>query len=81
MIIRAKINLSKIDKEKLFKGEKGIYLDLTLLTCKENDYGDDYMICQDLGQEARLAGKRGPIVGNGKIVKTKLDEDSDGLPF
>ena len=66
-MIRAKINVSKIDKSKLFKGEKGTYLDVVLIETPTSEYGD-FVICQDLGQEARQAGKKGPILGNAKKI-------------
>jgi len=66
-MIRAKINVSKIDKSKLFKGEKGTYLDIALIETPDGQYGD-YVVVQDLGQEARQAGKKGPILGNAKKI-------------
>lgn len=70
MIIRAKLNVSLVDKTKLFKGEKGLYMDITLLENKDgpDKYGNHYMVVQDLGKESREAGVKNPILGNGKIV-------------
>ena len=70
MIIRCKINCSHIDKAALFKGEKGTYLDLTLLenTGGPDKYGNDFMVVQDIGKERREKGEKGPILGNGKKV-------------
>jgi hypothetical protein len=70
MIISAKLNVSKIEKDKMFKGREGTYLDITLLSNKggKDAYGNDGMIVQDLGKEARLAGKRGQILGNYRIL-------------
>ncbi len=70
MIIRCKLNYSKIDKSKLFKGEKGLYMDITLLENRDgpDEYGNHYMVVQDLGKESREAGVKNPILGNGKIV-------------
>lgn len=66
-MISGKINCSKIDKTKLFKGEKGTYLDVALIETKDDQYGNDYMIVQDLGKEARERGEKGAILGNAKI--------------
>jgi hypothetical protein len=42
-----KINLSKIDKSKLFKGEKGIYLDVAVWFSEEPDqFGNNLSIQQ-----------------------------------
>lgn len=66
-MISAKINVSKIDKTKLFKGEKGTYLDIALIETEGDQYGNDYMIVQDVGKEARERGEKGAILGNAKI--------------
>lgn len=73
MIIRAKINVSKIEKNLLFKGEKGTYLDVSLLEDRdgEDQWGNSGMIIQDVSREAREAGEKGPIIGNFKIVGNK----------
>lgn len=72
-MISAKINVSKILKDHLFKGEKGTYLDITLIENKEgtDQYGNDYFVVQDLGKEARERGEKGPILGNAKIRGAK----------
>lgn len=74
-IISAKIDVTKILKDKLFKGEKGTYLDITLLKNRDgpDQYGNDYMVVQDLGKEARDKGEKGPILGNAKIRGVRTD--------
>lgn len=66
-MIIAKLNVSKIDKTKLFKGEKGTYLDIILIESKNSQYGDDYMVVQGVSKEDRAAGVKGAILGNAKI--------------
>ena len=69
MIISGKIDVTKIVKDKMFKGAKGTYLDITITTNREKDqYGNDGIITQDLGKEARAKKERGPILGNVRIV-------------
>ena len=69
-MISLKIDVTKIDKSRLFKGEKGTYLDAVLIETPNNQYGDDYMIVQSVSKEEREQGVRGEILGNGKnIVK------------
>lgn len=69
-IIRGKIDVSKIDKDRLFRGAKGTYLDIVLLPTEDSQYGDTHMIKQDVSKEDREAGVRGAILGNAKeIVK------------
>lgn len=70
-LIRVKINVSKIDKDRMFKGEKGTYLDVTLIPTPDDQYGNDYRAVQDIGKEAREAGEKGPILGNAKFVGGK----------
>lgn len=72
-IIRIKIDVLKISKAHLYKGEKGTYCDITLLENKngEDQYGNSWMVVQDLGKEARERGEKGPILGNGKYVGQK----------
>lgn len=69
MIISAKLNVSKILKDRLYKGEKGTYLDITLLENRDgpDEYGNDFLVVQDLGKEAREKGEKGPILGNARI--------------
>lgn len=67
-MIKAKINLSKIDKSRIFTSEKtgDEYLDIIILDSPNDKYGNDYMIVEDLKKEERDAGKKGNILGNGK---------------
>ena len=73
-IIRVKIDVTKIDKARLFVGKKGTYLDATLLPTPDNQYGDDYMIVQDVGKEAREAGEKGAILGNAREVQSQQQQ-------
>ena len=63
-----KIDVKKIDKTALFHGEKGTYLDLTLMDNRDgtDQYGYDGFIVQSISKERRLAGEKGPILGNWK---------------
>lgn len=66
-MISAKIDVTKIDKAKLFEGKNGAkYLDIVLMESPNSAYGNDYMVVQSVSKEERLAGKRGAILGNGK---------------
>jgi hypothetical protein len=72
-IIRVKLDVTKIDKTAIHHGEKGKYIDITLLGNRDGEdrFGNNYMVVQDLGQSRREAGEKGPILGNGKIVGQK----------
>jgi len=64
-MITVKIDVTKIDKARLFKGAKGTYLDLILIETPNGEYGD-YMVKQSVMKEERLAKVQMPILGNAK---------------
>ena len=70
-MIVCKINVSKIAKEKMFKGDKGTYLDVVLIETPDDQYGNDYMVVQGVSKEDREAGVKGAILGNGKIIQRR----------
>ena len=67
--ISLKIDVSKIDKNRLFKGEKGVYLDATAFVDLDelDQYGNSGMITQDVSKEEKESGTKGPILGNSKL--------------
>jgi len=67
--VSLKINVSKIDKARLFKGDKGSYLDATAFIDLEefDQYGNSGMITQDVTKEEKEQGVKGAILGNSKI--------------
>ena len=68
-ILRLSIDVTKVDKTSLVKGEKGTYLDISILMHADRDlYGHHGMVVQDLGELRRKAGERGEILGNCKWV-------------
>lgn len=81
-LLFGKINLSKIDKTKLFTGDKGIYLDVTIwLNDKPDKFGNDMSIEQSTKQ-----GEDKNYIGSAKYFVPKepspaTTEETDGLPF
>lgn len=70
-MIRLKINLTKVDESAVFVGRNGArYLDLCVIENRNgpDQFGNDYMVAQDIGKDRRLRGERGPILGNGKTA-------------
>jgi len=65
MPISINVNVDKIDKDRLFDGKKGRYLDLVLFETPDSEYGD-YMVKQRAEK-----GEKMPILGNGKYFKPK----------
>jgi len=78
--IIVKIDVTKIDKARLFKGAKGTYLDCVLLASKDSQFGNDYMVVQGVSKEEREAGKRGEIIGNAKFMPRKQDAPKAPAP-
>jgi len=67
-MITVKIDVTKIDKNLLFKGAKGTYLDVVLFETPDDKFGNDYRVVQGVTKEARAAGVKGAILGNGKVI-------------
>ena len=67
--ISLKLDVSKIDKNLLYKGKKGTYLDCTVFVelDQADQYGNNGMITQDESKQNRDAGHNGPILGNCKV--------------
>ena len=64
-----KINVSKIDKARLFAGQQGKYLDATVFIDLDqlDQYGNSGMITQDVSKEEKQQGVKGNILGNCKV--------------
>ena len=67
--INLKIDVTKIDKAKMYQGAKGTYLDATVFvdTDQQDKYGNNGMITQALPKDEREAGNKGAILGNCKV--------------
>lgn len=67
--VSLKIDVTNIEKERLFKGAKGTYLDATVFIDlgEADQYGNHGMITQNVSKEERDAGTRGAILGNCKV--------------
>ena len=95
-LLSIKLDVSKIDKSKLFKGAKGTYLDLTVALNDEPDqYGNDVSAWHGQSKEEREAKTDKIFLGNGKVFwqsepkpKREIEvhdpeviEREDDLPF
>jgi len=78
--ISVKIDVTKIDKARLFKGEKGTYLDLTTFIDTDNpgQYGDHGFISQSVSKEEKAAGVKTPILGNCKVFYNEGSQQAHG---
>jgi len=86
-LISLKVDVSKITKDKLFKGEKGTYLDLTVAVNDEKDqYGNDVSCWEKCEKDDEKN-----YLGNGKVfwesvkpqpkASNSKKETVDDLPF
>ncbi len=86
-MIKASIDVTKIDKTKLYQGKKGKYLNIILIE-RQDDFGNSHMVVQDVTKEERLAGAKGAILGNAKTYgqggakanKPAADDDLTSAP-
>ena len=67
-----KLDVTKIDKERLFKGAKGTYIDLTTFidTAEQDQYENNGFVSQATSSEEREQGLKTPILGNVKVFFT-----------
>lgn len=81
-LLIGKINLSKIDKTKLFTGEKGIYCDIAIWFSEEPDqYGNNLAIQQSTKKDEPKI-----YIGSAKFYIPKeltptTSDEADDLPF
>jgi hypothetical protein len=77
-MISIRINVEKIDKKRLFKGEQGTYLDCVLIETPNSEYAD-YMVVESISKEERAAGQKGTVLGNAKNLKRE-QPPAESLP-
>lgn len=67
--VSIRVDVSKIDKSRLYKGEKGTYLDLTTFidTDQKDKYDNNGFISQSVTKDERAANVQTPILGNVKV--------------
>lgn len=77
--ISLKIDVTKLDKTRFFKGQKGTYADLTCFVDTEasNQYGSNGIITQSVSQEERQNGVKMPILGNTKVFYSDGGQDQN----
>lgn len=77
--ISVRIDVNKIDKDRLYKGEKGTYLDLTtFVNLDEKDqYGNNGFISQTVTKEERDAKVKTPILGNVQVFYGASEKQED----
>lgn len=69
------VDVTKIDKNHLVRGSKGTYVDFILIPISNNQYGDDFLVKQEI--KDRKEGERGIVIGNARYLKPNLEQ----VPF
>jgi len=68
-LFSASLDVSKISKDKLIKGAKGNYLNITISVNDEADqYGNVLAVYESRSKEEREAKEKKNYLGNGKLV-------------
>lgn len=95
-LIELKIDVTKVNKSKLYVGTKGTYLTLTVaLNDEEDQYGNNVSCWEAQTKEERQIGEDKNYLGNGKVfwsnesqiqqakntIDNQLPPDEDNLPF
>jgi hypothetical protein len=77
--INISIDVTKIDKSRLFKGKKGTYMDVTTFIDTDNpdQYEQHGFISQSTNKEERDAGVKTPILGNCKVFFNSASSNQD----
>ncbi|MEA1966618.1 MAG: hypothetical protein U9N77_00110 [Thermodesulfobacteriota bacterium] len=78
--ISVKIDVTKIDKTRLYKGKKGTYLNLTTFVDTEDvdQYGNNGFISQTVSKEERNNNIRTPILGNCAVFYKQESQQRGG---
>ena len=79
--ISVRVDVSKIDKSKLYQGNKGTYLNMTTFVDTEevDQYGDNGFISQNVSQKERENGEKGRILGNCKLFYNDQQNSQGGV--
>jgi len=67
--VSLKIDVTNIEKARLYQGKKGTYLDATVFIDVDNkdQYENNGMITQNVTKEEKDQGVKGPILGNVQV--------------
>lgn len=79
--ITARIDVTKIDKARLYKGQKGTYLDIVLIPTPNSKYDHTHMVVESVSKEEREQGIKGAILGNAtEMIKRDQRQPKDEPP-
>ena len=80
--VKIKLDVTKIEKLRLFKGQKGTYLDATVFidVDTKDQYDNNGMITQDVSKDEKASGVKGPILGNVQVFWTDSQAPQQQAP-
>jgi hypothetical protein len=78
--ITARIDVTKIDKARLYQGKKGKYLDIVLIPTPNAKFDQTHMIVQSVSKEERDQGIKGNILGNATEIERGFRGQDDPPP-
>lgn len=68
-LLSFRLNVKNLPKDKMVKGEKGVYIDLTFsLNDEENEYNQSVSAWIAQSQEERENNQKRNYVGNGRVI-------------
>lgn len=78
--VEISIDVTKIDKAKLYKGKKGTYLSVTAFIDldQQDQYGNNGMVTQKVSKEEQQQGVKGAILGNTKVFWSDNNSQTQG---
>ena len=82
-IMTGNIDVTKIDKQRLYKGKKGTYLSVSIVLNDHKDkFDNDGFIAESVSKEEREHGNKGTILGSIRVVFEREREpgSDDDLP-
>lgn len=81
--IEVKIDVTKIEKARLYKGEKGTYLTMTTFidTDNKDQYGNNGFIAHSTTKDERDQQIQGTIVGNSKVFYSDAPPAQQGQQY
>jgi|DEB0MinimDraft_6_1074348.scaffolds.fasta_scaffold00570_15 hypothetical protein len=92
--VNLKIDVTKIDKTRIFEGKNGKYVDMVCFvdTEEQDQFGNHGRIDQSVSKEEKQQGVKGPILGNARVFwkdeqtqQTKQESqdkfEDDSIPF
>lgn len=79
-MIKLNLCLTDINKDRIRVGKNGKkYLDVIVMDSRNDKYGNDYMVVEDIPKADRDAGKKGNIIGNGKNLGSKKNSEQSNV--